>query len=206
MPDIIIDLLFAAFGYLSGSVLYARIFARLFGCMDKMENTSDRNPGTANAFASGGVWCGILTLIFDLLKGAVPVLLYCHFCPDRPVLLSALVIAAPVVGHAFPWYNGFDGGKAIAVSFGCLLGLLPELVPVLSLCLFFVLFSTLIVIQPHFYRTAVSFVCALAGMLLVGADTAHSLAFALMTCVVCLRLHMSKEERKEFKVKTIWMH
>ena len=45
-------ILFILFGYLSGSVLYARIFARMFGKKDMLENSRDKNPGTANAFIS----------------------------------------------------------------------------------------------------------------------------------------------------------
>ena len=68
-------ILFILFGYLSGSVLYARIFARMFGKKDMLENSRDKNPGTANAFMYGGFSCGFLTLLFDLLMGFVPVFL-----------------------------------------------------------------------------------------------------------------------------------
>ena len=57
---------FILLGYLSGSVLYARVFARLFGKEEMIENSRDRNPGTANAFMYGGFWCGLLTLICDI--------------------------------------------------------------------------------------------------------------------------------------------
>ena len=59
---------FILLGYFSGSVLYARIFAKLFKKDNLIENSKDKNPGTANAFMYGGFWCGVLTLIFDLAK------------------------------------------------------------------------------------------------------------------------------------------
>ena len=68
--------LFAVLGYLSGSVLYARVFARLFGNRDILSHSRDQNPGTANAFMYGGFMCGLCTLVFDLLKGFLPVYLF----------------------------------------------------------------------------------------------------------------------------------
>ena len=69
-------LLFTLFGYFSGSVLYAALFCRLFGKGDVLRDSSDGNPGTANAFICGGFSCGTLTLLCELLKAIVPVWLY----------------------------------------------------------------------------------------------------------------------------------
>ena len=206
MNELLVDLLFIMLGYLSGSVLYAKVFARIFGCSKGIEDSKDHNPGTANAFAAGGFWCGILTLACDLAKGAVPVMLYRHFQDDPNELALAMVVASPVIGHAFPWWCKLRGGKAIAVSFGCLLGLLPEVAPVLSLCLFFVLFSVLLIIESHFHRTAISFICALLLMFFVADNPAYYIGFFIITVVVCLRLHLSEEEREKFRVRMIWMH
>ena len=67
--------LFFAFGYFSGSILFARVYAALFN-KDIIENSKDKNPGAANAFMHGGMLCGTLTLIGDILKGFLPVFLF----------------------------------------------------------------------------------------------------------------------------------
>ena len=67
------DLIYICLGYLSGSILYARIFAGLFHRENMFEQSRDHNPGTANAFMYGGFWCGLLTLVFDVLKGFFPI-------------------------------------------------------------------------------------------------------------------------------------
>ena len=67
---------FICLGYLSGSVLYARVFAGIFNREDMFLQSGDHNPGTANAFLYGGFWCGLFTLIFDILKGFLPVFLF----------------------------------------------------------------------------------------------------------------------------------
>ena len=54
-------LCYVIIGYLSGSILYARVFEKLFHKENMIEGSKDRNPGTANAFMRGGFWCGVLT-------------------------------------------------------------------------------------------------------------------------------------------------
>lgn len=119
--------------------------------------SSDGNPGTANAFLYGGVFCGILVLLADLGKGALPVFLAArHLDPEEK--LFALVMAAPVVGHAYPLIDRYGkGGKAIAVSFGVLLGLYPVFLPVLLLAGVYLFFSLVLVVEPHSLRTGLTF-------------------------------------------------
>lgn len=88
----------------------------------------------------GGFLCGTLTLLGDLAKGFLPVFC-CVWTTSRLGIYMtaglALVMTAPVIGHAFPVYHRFQGGKGIAVSFGSLLGLFPDLRPALVLAAFF---------------------------------------------------------------------
>ena len=111
------DLIYICLGYLSGSILYARIFAGLFHRENMFEQSRDHNPGTANAFMYGGFWCGLLTLVFDVLKGFFPIYLFMLRPAEHPVsFLPALVLAAPVIGHILPVFYRFRGGKGIAVD------------------------------------------------------------------------------------------
>lgn len=200
--------MYVILGYLSGSVLYAQVFTRVFQKKGAIERSKDRNPGTANAFLYGGFWCGILTLAGDLLKGFLPVFLFAHqIMPGRPdALLSALVIAAPVIGHAFPIFYEFKGGKGIAVSFGCLLGLYPFWKPVAVLALFFLFFSVVLRITPHFHRTLAAYLCSLAAIMWMGDGKILKAGFFLITVTVCGRLLLSREEKKDMEVKLLWRH
>lgn len=202
-----VTLLYLVAGYLSGSVLFARLAAFCFGKEDILRASDDGNPGTANAFRYGGFWCGTLVLLGDLGKGMLPVFLYCHLAlglARGPVSL-ALVLAAPVVGHAFPIWHRFQGGKGIATSFGVLLGLLPMWQPVVLFALVFVFFSVALKIDPHFYRTIVTYLVTLVTLFLrYGAGIWGG--FSLMTGTVLLRLHLSKEQRGRLAVKLLWMH
>lgn len=197
MRDIALILL----SYLSGSVLYAHVFGRLFSMDDRYQESDDQNPGTINAFKLGGFWCGTLTLLGDLLKGLLPVWLCRYLAPNMPMGAAALVIAAPVVGHVLPAFHHFQGGKGIATTFGCLLGLLPDAQPIFLFAAAFILFSTVCQISPNFYRTIAAYLCTLSALALTHADMAATAAFLIMTVFVCAKLHASKEARGKVEVK-----
>lgn len=213
-------------GYLLGSILFAPLFGQLIQKKDIISGTKDHNPGTANAFMQGGMLCGILTLIGDMVKGCLPVFL-CIRMQNNPfaevlwkldrylwgevpecvhVIGFALVLFAPVLGHIFPIFFGFKGGKGIATTFGCLLGYLPNVLPALILAFFFILFSLVIRITPHFYRTIATYLFAMGIFFVWGEDLSQKIGFFLITLVVCLRMHMSEEDRETCKVRLLWMH
>ncbi len=199
-------LIFLLAGYLSGNVLYARVFARLFRKGDIVEMSRDHNPGAANAFRYGGFWCGVLTLVCDLLKGFLPVFFYGVCAEADPGGLSlALVMAAPVVGHAFPICSRFQGGKAIAVSFGSLLGLLPVWKPVVLLAMFFIFFSVVLRITPHYQRTLLTYLCTAISMFFVAEKGAIGVGFLMISGVVFIKMLKSKEEKEQMEVQLLWM-
>lgn len=201
-------LLFITFGYLFGSILFAKVTAKVFHKPAILLDSKDGNPGTANAFQYGGFWCGTITLFGDLLKGAIPVYLYQKSggnFTDMPVF-AALVLIAPVFGHAFPAFSSFQGGKGIAVTFGCLLGLLPNYIPLAVFALLFILFSTVLRITPHFHRTLITYLFTSVGLFVLGCERSILIGFLFITLTVCLRLYMSKEKKEKMTVKLLWTH
>lgn len=195
-------LFFTAWGYLSGSVLFALVWARLLG-KEILPESKDANPGTTNAFRYGGLLCGMGTLVGDLLKGFLPVWLFLNGPGKGGAPILALVLAAPVVGHAFPVYHGFRGGKGIAVTFGVLLALLPNWQPFAIFAGAFIFFSLVIKVTPHFQRTIFSYLAALACFALAAQPRQTVLGFFLICCVVGLRLHMSKEPREAMQIQLL---
>jgi acyl phosphate:glycerol-3-phosphate acyltransferase len=106
--------------YLLGSVSSAIVIARIFGLKDPREVGSG-NPGATNILRYGGKKAAALTLLGDVLKGVVPVLVARALTVEPPVL--ALVMLAVFVGHVFPVFHGFKGGKGVATAFGALIAL-----------------------------------------------------------------------------------
>ena len=165
----------------------------------------DKNPGAANAFVHGGFWCGVLTLAGDMLKGMVPVALYMHYLPEALLTpLAPLVLCAPVAGHVFPATRSFKGGKGIATTFGCLLGLLPFWTPVLVLACIFIFYSTILRITPNLSRTRVTYFTLPLGMLLMEMPLWICFGTLCMTGMVLVRLHISAEEREKPAVHLLW--
>lgn len=198
---------FAVMGYLTGSILFAELFARLFK-KDIYVDSRDKNPGTANAFMYGGFWCGFLTLCGELLKGFLPVAWYLKGVEieDCSSAALAVVLMAPIVGHIYPLFFQFHGGKGIAVTFGCLLGLAPVREPVALFAFFFLFFSGVIRISPHIYRTAVTYGLTAIVLFLFDPIQGISLGFGMITLIVWHRLYRSKEEKERMKVGLLWRH
>ena len=115
-----ITLLLIVFGYLAGSISTAIIVCRIMGLPDP-RSAGSRNPGATNVLRFGGKKAAAITLAGDLLKGLLPVLLARGLGVDEPGL--ALTALAAFLGHLYPVFFGFEGGKGVATAFGVILGL-----------------------------------------------------------------------------------
>lgn len=187
--------LWTLIGYLSGSVLYSWLIPRLCFGVDTAKLSDDGNPGAANAFRHAGVAAGVLALSCDLLKGAAPVYLATREL-GLERLWFALVLAAPTLGHAFPVWRGFRGGKAIAVAFGSLLGLSPVLQPVLTLAAVYLIFSLLFVVEPHLWRSVITFSVFAIDNLFFAICPAVGLGCIAISLTVMLRHGMAYRGEK----------
>ena len=105
--------------YLTGSVSSAIIVCKVMGLADPRENGSG-NPGATNVMRIGGKKAAAITLAGDALKGLLPVLLAKMLNVDSLVL--SLVVFAAFLGHLYPVFFGFKGGKGVATSLGVALG------------------------------------------------------------------------------------
>lgn len=188
-------LTFTGIGYLSGGILFARLFGHLLKNKDITFESPDGNPGTFNAFRYGGFLCGVLTLFGDLLKGFLPVFLYLRTGTAPEGVGLAFVLAAPVFGHILPVFHKFQGGKGIAVSFGCLLGLLPEYRPVVILAFFFLFFSLIMKVTPNYHKTLFTYLFSVIGMGVFVPNMSISFGFMLIAGLIMLKLLFSSEKR-----------
>jgi len=126
--DSSVVLLLAVGGYLMGSLSFAVIVSRVMG-LDDPRTYGSQNPGATNVLRSGNKKAAIATLLFDALKGYFPVLLVKLYGPgfgmdDRAV---ALVAISAFIGHLWPVFFAFKGGKGVATAAGILFGVEPLL-------------------------------------------------------------------------------
>ncbi|MBB4001682.1 MAG: glycerol-3-phosphate 1-O-acyltransferase PlsY [Aurantimonas endophytica] len=107
-------------GYLSGSIPFGLVFARLFGLGD-LRKIGSGNIGATNALRTGNKAMAALTLAGDVLKGTVPVLVASRWGNEA----AAIAGLGAFLGHIFPVWLGFKGGKGVATYLGILLGMAP---------------------------------------------------------------------------------
>lgn len=106
--------------YLLGSISSAIVICKILRLPDP-RNQGSGNPGATNVLRFGGKKAAIATLIGDVLKGAIPVLLAKWLHVDNTTL--ALVAFAAFFGHLYPIFFRFQGGKGVATAFGCMIAL-----------------------------------------------------------------------------------
>jgi acyl phosphate:glycerol-3-phosphate acyltransferase len=126
-PSLAIDAAVVVMGYLLGSIPFGYILVRIFRRQDVRASGSG-NIGATNVARSGGTALGIATLALDLVKGYLAVAIafllgarmYGPFS-DANAVLVALAACAAILGHVFPAWLGFRGGKGVATALGIFL-------------------------------------------------------------------------------------
>jgi glycerol-3-phosphate acyltransferase PlsY len=136
-------LLLLTAAYLLGSIPFGYLLVRFLRKED-VRATGSGNIGATNVARAGGTTLGLLTLLLDALKGYLAVLVAMHFAPNTDQGPSTLAIAAAVtavVGHVFPVWLRFRGGKGIATALGVFIALVP-LVALASVGVFALIVAT----------------------------------------------------------------
>ena len=116
----VIQYLLPLAAYLVGSISAAIIVCRLMKLPDPRSEGSG-NPGATNVLRVGGKKAAAITLIGDALKGFIPVFVASKL--EAPPLIVGLTALGAVLGHLFPIFFGFKGGKGVATSFGSFFGI-----------------------------------------------------------------------------------
>jgi len=115
----------AAFSYLLGSIPFGYILLRIFRGQD-VRQTGSGNIGATNVARSSPA-LGVLTLFLDALKGAAAVAVTRALFPDQ-VMLAAIAALFAILGHVFPVWLRFRGGKGVATGLGAFVMLAPKIV------------------------------------------------------------------------------
>ena len=121
--EFLYPLLVTVLAYLLGSLSFAVIVSRVMGLNDP-RTFGSKNPGATNVLRSGSKPAALITLLFDGLKGWLPVFLVrtCGAAYGMEEGTMALVGLAAFLGHLWPVFFRFQGGKGVATALGCFLG------------------------------------------------------------------------------------
>jgi len=115
-------ILVASFSYLSGSIPFGLILTKFFGGQD-IRKIGSGNIGATNVLRTGNKFLAALTLVLDILKGYMPVIISLQYFPEL-IQLSCLLA---FLGHVFPVWLKFNGGKGVATYLGIILALSIQL-------------------------------------------------------------------------------
>lgn len=169
-------IIFAVIAYLLGSLSSAIIVCRLFGLPDP-RTLGSGNAGTTNVMRIGGKSAAILTLIGDVLKGAIAVLLARLFNIHGAALGFIAVFA--FLGHIFPVFFQFKGGKGVATAIGALIILAPQVALV-------ILITWLLVLVFSRYSSLASLVSAILAPIytLLFSDFSYFIPVLIMSLIL----------------------
>ena len=162
------------FGYLLGSVPFGLILTKLFSQVDPRKKGSG-NIGATNIFRTAGRTLGILTLICDLLKGLLPIWIATQWnLSDYWIAAAGL---SPFLGHLFPIFLGFKGGKGVATALGVYLVISPVAVGI-ELLLFVIL------IWRWRFVSLGSICCAMTMPILIAFFRSNSRAYFILSVII----------------------
>ncbi len=185
--SVITDIVFIVGAYLIGSIATAILVGRAMGLGDPRQSGSG-NPGATNILRIGGKKAAALTLCGDLIKGVIPIVVARWLGAEGWIL--AAVALATFLGHLYPVYFGFRGGKGVATAMGILLALMP-LLGLSVLGVWIVVFAVMRV------SSLAALLAATSSIPLVFALSASSSLHALIIVLVILILwrHRSNIQR-----------
>lgn len=186
------------FAYFLGSVPFGILVAHLFDRGVDLRKVGSGNIGATNVSRAVGKAGGILTLLLDAGKGVLAMLLVSAFLDSRLDLWLALAGGAAFLGHIFPVYLGFKGGKGVATALGVVVFLSPVTAFLLA-----VLFASVVYFTRY---VSLGSLCAAVALPLVMALLAASRHFVILSLGICfllvythrenIRRLLSGEERK----------
>src|SRR4030081_3350247 len=196
-----------AFGYLLGSVPSGWLVMKVYRNQD-LRKLGSGNIGAANVFRAGGPGAFTLTLIADGLKGFIPVMVGILLgLGDNEIALAAIGLAA-VIGHNWPLYLGFRGGKGVATSGGVLLALAPVAIVLAGLTWFLVIRLTRVASVASLSAVAVGFT-SLIVLHLIGGQAWRPVGWSViilgvaLACLILFRHRINIERLatgKELKI------
>src|SRR5260370_13898876 len=166
-----------AFGYLCGSIPFGLILTRLAGTQD-IRSVGSGNIGATNVLRTGSKGLAAATLLGDAIKGTAAVLIIRHFGGPQLAMIAGL---GAFLGHLFPAWLGFKGGKGVATYIGVLLGLAWPIA--LAFCLIWLAAAAL-----TRYSSLAALIASASAPVLLWITGAHAQALLVvsLTALLCI--------------------
>ncbi|AZG74323.1 glycerol-3-phosphate 1-O-acyltransferase PlsY [Shewanella livingstonensis] len=200
MNTVTVTMLMIITAYLAGSISSAVLVCKIRGLPDPRSSGSG-NPGATNVLRIGGVSSAALVLFFDMLKGALPS--YFGYLMGLDAVSLGLIAVSACLGHIFPIFFGFKGGKGVATAFGAMAPIGGDL----ALCL--MLTWIVLVLLTRYSSVAAMATATLAPLYTWWLDERFIIPVAMLSTLILIRhkdnigrLRIGKESKVSRK-KTI---
>jgi len=184
-------------GYLLGSLSGAIILSKIKKLPDP-RTTGSGNAGATNMLRSTGLNNAAIVMIVDIVKGLVAIIIARILGASAGVL--SLVALATVLGHIYPVFFKFKGGKGVATMLGCLIGLAP-----LTGILCFVIWGAVLYLTKYASLASIATACSSVVLTFLFGDTVHTFSLLIITMLIIythkenlLRLKNGTENKVEF--------
>ncbi len=175
-------------GFLSGSVLYAKLLPKLFYGINIVECSEDKNPGTSNVFKYCGKKCGTLTGMLEFAKGFFPVVLgNCIVNVQESGRWFGFIIIAPILGHMFSIFHDWNGGMGIAPTFGTLIAVFQQCQLLIVLVGIYAVARFLLKFKQQYHRTLTVFGTFMVLTLLLENSEIYRQVYFIVACIICVK-------------------
>jgi glycerol-3-phosphate acyltransferase PlsY len=175
--------------YLLGSVSFSYIAGRIFGGID-IRTVGSGNAGATNVYRNLGLKPFLFASFFDILKGLVAVILTKSLFPENEILIILSAVAV-IIGHNWPIFFGFKGGKGIASTIGVVIGLHPLSALIVIVTMALIVYITRYVSLGSLISTLL---LPILFYLFMG-DKVYYIIFALVLTVMAWYRHRSNIKR-----------
>lgn len=178
MSQLSLTLLMIVAAYLAGSVSSAVLVCRIRGLPDPRSQGSG-NPGATNVLRIGGASSAGMVLFFDMLKGALPT--YFAYLMGIDAISLGLIAIAACLGHIYPIFFGFKGGKGVATAFGAMAPIGDDL----AICL---MASWIVLVLISRYSSLAAIITALLAPLYTWwLDDRFTIPVAMLSTLIIIR-------------------
>lgn len=181
--------------YLGGSISSAILVSRLYRLPDPREHGS-HNPGTTNVLRLGGRWAALWVLICDMLKGTLPV--YLAWYLKLPPFTLGLIGVAACLGHMYPLFFHFRGGKGVATALGTMMPIGLDMGAMM-------LATWLLVLLGSGYSSLAALIAALlAPLYTYWLKPEYTLPVSMLCCLIIYRHHENIHRLLNGQEDRIW--
>ncbi len=175
-------------GFFLGSVLFAKLFPRVFCGIDIEEVSEDSNPGTSNVFKYCSAPVGVLTGICEFGKAFAPIEIANVIIPlEARTPLYGLIVCSAVVGHIFSIYHRGHGGMGAAPFWGSLMGVFLQCQLIFVLLGIYIVIRYILRVHQQHLRTILCFGIFLIMVSVFATNMIYKPAYIVLSAIVCLK-------------------